>query len=283
MIKRYACLLFASLALAACSKGEPPAAALAETAGGRAAPQAEAATAGDQAAPRRYIAVRQHLTVETGTDELAAVWQAVQARCQEPVCELLGATLNQASDFGVPSAVVSVRIRPHAAPAFIASLGKQGKIVEQSIAREDKTDEVIDVEARQKNLAQLRDNLRKMLDTQNAKLADLLAVQKELAEAQAQLDAMAGRRLMLANQTDKVAIDINLQARRSVAERSVFAPLVEAWHNIGHRFMDNVANVLIFVASILPWILLLWLPLLWLRKRWKTWRASRHARKETQA
>ncbi|WP_051710814.1 DUF4349 domain-containing protein [Andreprevotia chitinilytica] len=280
--------LLALVLLTGCGKREEPQAALSAPAAAPSGAVAEKSAAADTAeaaanAPRRYIAVRQHLTIETEPEQLSTVWQAAQQRCVEPTCELLNATLNKADDYGVPTAQISVRLKPSAVAAYTTAISQNGKVIEQAISREDKTDEVIDVEARQKNIAQLRDNLRQMLNQQNAKLADLLAVQKELAEAQSQLDSMAGRRLALANQTDKVAVDIELRARRSVAERSVFAPLMQSWHEVGYRFMENVGNVLTFVASILPWLLLLWLPGWWLIKRWRNWRAKRRASKEKQA
>ncbi|GAA5786843.1 hypothetical protein GCM10007860_22840 [Chitiniphilus shinanonensis] len=260
--------LLLAAALVACGKKEEAPVAYGGNAVVSAAAEAtDAAGAAPQAAPKRHIAVRHALTVETAPDRLDAAWQAAQARCVEPTCELLSANLQRDSDYSPGVAQLSLRIAPGAVTGYLAALGQQGRVVSQSTEREDKTDEVIDTEARLKNLAQLRDNLRQMLDSHNAKLEELLAVQKELAATQAQLDAAAGQRLALANQTEKVRIDVELRAARSVAERSVLMPLADAWHDIGHNFMQSVAALLTFAAVALPWLLVLWLPLRWVLKR----------------
>ncbi|TJZ66135.1 DUF4349 domain-containing protein [Chitiniphilus eburneus] len=270
-MKRALALLLIAAALAACGKKEEMAGeAAVESYGGAAtaaAPAAEAGDAAQQVSPKRHIAVSHALTVETAPDHLDAAWQAAQQRCVEPQCELLSATLQRASDYTPGVAQLSLRIAPGAVAGYLAGLGREGRVVAQSTEREDKTDEVIDTEARLKNLAQLRDNLRQMLDSRNAKLEELLAVQKELAAAQAQLDAAAGLRLALANQTEKVKVDVELRAARSVAERSILTPLLDAWHDIGHDFIRSVAALLTVAAVLLPWLLVLWLPVRWWLKR----------------
>ena len=52
---------------------------------------------------------------------------------------------------------------PAALPAFLERLGGLGTIGRQSALAEDKTDELIDTEAKQKNTAEFRDNLRKLM------------------------------------------------------------------------------------------------------------------------
>ncbi|BCL74950.1 hypothetical protein JHS3_06860 [Jeongeupia sp. HS-3] len=258
-------LLLVVATLAGCGKKEE-ASSSADYAAAPSATATEAAKAGP-AVGKRHIAVSHALTVETSPEKLEAAWLQAQLRCVEPQCELLSTTLQREGTHTPGSARLSLRIAPGSFAGYLAGLGTQGSIVSQSTEREDKTDAVIDTEARLKNLTQLRDNLRQMLNNRNAKLEELLAVQKELAAAQTQLDAAAGLRLALANQTEKVRVDVELRAARSIAERSILVPLVDAWHDIGLNLTRSLAALLTFAAVLLPWLLVLWLPARWWLKR----------------
>jgi mRNA degradation ribonuclease J1/J2 len=65
-------------------------------------------------------------------------------------------------------------VPPQAFGALLAKLVALGTVVHHEASSEDKTDEVIDVEARAKNLAAFRDRLREMIGKSGAKLAELI-------------------------------------------------------------------------------------------------------------
>jgi N-acetylglucosamine kinase-like BadF-type ATPase len=48
-------------------------------------------------------------------------------------------------------------------------------------------------------------------------------------------------RKALANETDKVLVDISFRARKSVAETGAFAPVVEACYDAGHVLAESIA------------------------------------------
>ena len=59
---------------------------------------------------------------------------------------------------------------------------------------EDKTNQVVDTDARIKNLTSLRDRLRSMLDDKTAKFKDIIEVERELANTQSELDGLNSMR-----------------------------------------------------------------------------------------
>jgi len=103
-------------------------------------------------------------------------------------------------------------VPPAALPAFLDRLGGLGRVGRHSTTADDRTDEVIDTEAKQRNMAEFRDSLRRMLATPGARLKDLIEVERELTRVQSDLDSLATRRKTLANDTDKVRVAVSFGA-----------------------------------------------------------------------
>ncbi len=133
---------------------------------------------------------------------------------------------------------------------------------------EDKTNQVVDTDARIKNLTELRDRLRLMLTDKSAKFKDIIDVERELSNTQSQLDAMLSMRKILSQETDLVAVNINFSAAQGITEQGFFAPVARALKDAGRVMMESFGSVIIFVMSAIPW-LLIGIPILWLiRKYW---------------
>ena len=62
-------------------------------------------------------------------------------------------------------------------------------------------------------MAEFRDSLRKLMATPNARLKDLVEVERELTRVQSELDSLATRRKLLAGETEKVRVTVAFSAR----------------------------------------------------------------------
>lgn len=283
-IKRIAALAIV-LAITACSKMESGAelgapspqspavmrpATLAD--GKSAGPETKAANA----ATRRYLALSHHLKVEAEANAVQRVFDATMSHCEKLGCDILSANFTRQGRYASPSASLSVRVPPGAFDAFLSGLQKDVQVIQHQRESVDKTDAVIDAEARIKNMTELRDRLRGMLAARTANLKDALEVERELASTQAQLDTAAGLRKTLANQTDMVAVVIDFQSRQSVAEPSFFSPVTYAWNEAGRVFMISFGALITFTAGVLPWLLII-VPFFLLLRRF--WRARKSASK----
>ena len=242
------------------------------------APGAENQVAQDStvsgAEAQRFIALRHELTLETPANKLKAVYETLVKRCAPGDCELLGANYSRETEGMQPAASLEMRIAPKAAEGFIASLGQEAEVLAHNRSSQDRTDQVVDVEAQLKNLTQLRDQLRAMLAQRQGSLKDTLEVQRELANTQSRLDSMTGARKTLANETEKVAVAISLIAKRDPVSRQVLSPLKDAWNSVGEVMSSSLAYIITFIAAVLPW-LLIGLPLLWVaRWFWKRRRST---------
>jgi len=207
--------------------------------------------------------MRHNVLIETSETELLKAWESVREFCQTIRCEIIASSIRQKTYDSPPSATLSLRVAPEDAEQLFNQLGKVGKILEHKAQSEDKTSTVIDVEAKIKNLTELRDRLRQMLASSSGSLKDVLEVERELSRAQSELDSLQMRRKALANETEKVSVDISFRSRKSVAQTGTFAPIATAWHGAGHVLAESIASAITFVVAIVPW-LVLFIPTLWL-------------------
>jgi len=207
------------------------------------------------AAVKRYIAMRHSLTVETTAKEMQAAFDATVAHCAALKCQMLSANYNKETQYNPPSASLSVRVPPRSMAVFLSGLAKSGEVLQHHQDSEDKTDAVIDADARIKNLTDLRDRLRGMLKDKSAKFRDVIEIERELANTQAQLDSINGIRKVLAQETELVAVNIDFTAAQSITEKGFFAPVAQAFNNAGRVLMESFANVITFIMGALPWLL----------------------------
>jgi hypothetical protein len=236
-----------------------------------------AATAADQAqgAPlqQRFLAVRQELNVEVPPEQLADAWGKVRELCGTLQCELLSSSLLRETPQQPGNAMLEMRVAPADVDRLLGGLAGVAKVVSQNTTSEDKTAEVIDVEARIKNRIEFRDSLRLMLrDTVTKRtMADLLAIQRTLSDTQAELDAIATQRKVLEQQTSKQHIQVQFTPARTLVQggRS-YNPMMRALREAGSVLAESVGALITFLAAVLPWLLLVGLPLAWLvRLLWR--------------
>lgn len=232
------------------------------------AAKAPAATATDT--PQRHIAVRQFLFIESDPDKLQATHQAAVARCQPPACEMLESTYKGGTQYEVARATLKVRILPAQAAGYVAEATRDGEVVEQRTESEDKTDQVIDTDARLRNLNELRDRLRNLLKTSGAKLSEIIEIERELARVQGELESAQGQRKLLAAETERTTLILTWQGRRSLAESGTFATLKNAFTQSGRTLAESLAALVTFLVAILPWVLVLGAIVQGLRLWWRS-------------
>ena len=217
---------------------------------------------------RKYIALRHHLQIETAPENMQASFDAAIKHCETLNCQLLSANYNKQTPYSPPSASLSLRVPPKNVSVFLNGLAKNGEVMQHGRDSEDKTIQVLDADARIKNLTDLRDRLRLMLNDKTAKFKDIIDVERELANTQSQLDSIASVRKMLALETDLVAVNVDFTASQGITEQGFFAPVARAIKNAGQVMMESFGAVITFLVGAIPW-LLIGIPVIWLvRKYW---------------
>jgi len=270
--------------LAACGRGGPmsaetavlaqaPAAApAAEFAKRRAAPeqpQAERAAADGASETRRYVAVRHTLQIFTPADGVEAAWREATDACAAAGCEVLNAELERNDERRPATATLEARVPPQQLDAFLKRMSSLGRTGLNARTAEDKTDTVLDTEARLKNQTAFRDHLRVLMSTPGAKLKDLIEVERELVQVQSELDSLASQRKVLANETDKVHVSITFQAQPSVLETGMWEPVTDALRGAGHVVATSIGVLITAAVGLLPWVVALGLAGWGLRALWR--------------
>jgi hypothetical protein len=228
------------------------------------------------AAPR-FVAVRHNLEIIEAGSSLPKSIEAVVAFCGTIQCEVLSSAVTSETPLLSPSGNITARVAPQDLNKFLDFVEKQGKIAQHATDSQDKTAAVIDVEAKLKNQTDFRDSLRKMLTRPGVSVADLLQIQEKLAEAQAELDSESTRRKILANETEKVFVEIVFHEEQRTARRGSFYSVGEALREFGSVLGDSLAALIIAIAAIIPWLIAL-IPVLWfLIKRVRRFRERRRA------
>ena len=228
---------------------------------------------------QRFLAVRQELNVEVPQAQLADAWGQVRDLCATLRCELLSASLLRETPQQPGNAMLEMRVAPADVQRLLGTLAGVATIVSQNTLSEDKTAEVIDVEARTKNRTEFRDSLRLMLRDTTTKrtMSDLLEIQRTLSDTQAELDAMAAQRKVLEQQTSKQHIQIQFTPTRALVQGGTsYSPIGRALRDAGHVLGESMGALITFVAAVLPWLVLVVLPLGWmLRALWRRRRARK--------
>ena len=215
------------------------------------------------ASPQRYIAERHKLEIITPESDLQKSWESTVAYCGTIQCEIVSSSITTRIGDSMPSGVVSLRVAPADLKKLLVAVEKLGKIVQHTTEREDKTTLVIDTEAKIKNLTGFRDNLRTMLAKPAATVKDLVEIQKQLADTQSELDSETAQRKVLANETEKIAVEISFRVERPSGNAGGFSQIWNALRESGSILADSTASLITTIVAIIPWLVLI-LPAAWL-------------------
>ena len=236
-----------------------------------------ALTAGAPPEARRFIAVRHKLAVVSPESELPRNWDAVSQFCRTIRCEVVSSSIVTRTQQSSPSGAMVLRVVPDDFPKLLSQVEKQGNIVEHTTLSEDKTTQVVDTEARLKNLTAYRDSLRAMLGRPGLNIKDSVEIQEKLTDVQSDLDGETAKRKILANETEKVTVEIEFRVQDAGSRRRSFAPLWSALGEAGETLAESLGSVVTFVVFITPWILLFIVIWWFLRRLWHKRRARKAA------
>jgi DNA repair ATPase RecN len=213
------------------------------------------------ASSERFIAEQHTVQIVSSKSSLQKSWQSALDYCSSRIYSANATT--------PPSGEINLRVVPDDFGKLMARLGELGKITEHSTQREDKTNSVIDTDAQLKNLITFRESLRAMLLKSSARVSDLVEIQKQLSETQAQIDSSTLQQKALANEVEKIAVDISFRVETISSGISGLGQIARAFREAGTVLADSIANLITTVFFLLPWVIL-GVPVIWFSV--KLWR-----------
>jgi len=228
--------------------------------------------------PQRYVAESHKLEIISPESQLASAWQAVVSFCGTIQCEIVNSSITNRTRDAIPSGTITLRVAPDDLSKLFAFVEKQGITAQHTTERQDKTTAVVDTEAKIKNLTSFRDSLRAM-QAKPSSVKDSIDIQQQLTDVQSQLDSETAARKILANETEKVAVEIVFRVDRPAGAARGFAQIAEALRDSGDVLADSTASLITFIVSVIPWLILI-VPGYWLlAKAWRKIRAKRTSAK----
>jgi hypothetical protein len=237
-----------------------------------------AATRAQQPTAGRHIAVTHGFVLRLASGEIEATQQKHLAECVRLGCSVMSTRLDRANEDRV-SARSSVRIAPDrygALAAFIAA--PPAKVISHSEIAEDNTIAVLDVDKRLESKSALRERLGAMLRDPSAKtVAELVAIEKELAQVQSEIETATAQREYLRTITETVRVDMSYSGTAVVVGGTDFSPVKRAIDGIGQTFAASIGSLIWFLAAAAPWLPLMAFAAWFIRRRVRRWKAERAA------
>lgn len=224
--------------------------------------------------PVSYLAYRYDYTVRLPGEGLAGLHGAHVAACEAAglnQCQVIHASTQNA---GTENARANLRLR--AAPAWIARFreglseeleGAGGSVISEQTGVEDLTTQIVDGEARLRARITLRDRLQTMLEQREARLEELIQVERELARVQSDIESRESLIAALRLRVSMSELSVTYHPQLTPASRSNFDPVREAIESMSRTFAESLATLISFMAALLPWLVLI-LPGAWLIRRW---------------
>ncbi len=234
-----------------------------------------------QAISQRFLAIRHDMQIEAPAAELAGLWESVKTTCERLDCQVEASALQRETPRTAATAYLTMRVNPRDFAALTGALGS-AKVLNHQTASEDKTSEVVDVEARIKNRSDYRDSLRELLREKGVKrtLSDLMEIRDTLSNVQAEIDAAQTQRKLLERETAKQFVQMRFQPQQVIIS-GTYSPWMQTWKQSWSTMTYSAQALIVTAAGALPWLLVLGLVIGWplarLCKKWGRKRAAAQA------
>ena len=234
------------------------------------APPPPAAVAGEQSKAEAFLAYEHEVRVDLGDNSIGTHVDAVREACTTErfgACSLLSV---QQSAGNYPRGEIVVRIVPSGVEPLVKLASEGGTIGNRATHAEDLADAVADNAHRRELLTNQRARLEGFQARKDLAVADMLALSKELADLEVQLDAAAKESAQQRRRIETNRLTIGFTVPNAQADTSRIG---SALKNLWNSFDEGVADALEYLGYGLPF-LALGLPLL-LVLRWLWRRATR--------
>lgn len=233
---------------------------------------------GNSSSAERRLAITHRYTLRVPSAETEAIQQKHMAECAKLGCSILSTSIDRSNE-GRINARASVRIKPESFDAFAAVLtAPPAQVTMHAQSVEDIAVPILDAERRLDAKIVLRDRLSGMLRDQTVKTAaDLITIEKELAQAQSDIEAITAQRDALRTRTDTIRVEISYVGAASLVGGADFTPIYQAIRTINQTAVNSVSWLISLVAAIVPWlpvIALVWWAVRLGMRRWKSRRLS---------
>ncbi|MEQ8174587.1 MAG: DUF4349 domain-containing protein [Syntrophomonadaceae bacterium] len=156
-------------------------------------------------------------------------------------------------------ASLTLKVPANKAPEMISFLEKSGKVLEQSKASTDVSDEYYDTDARLKVMVKEEERLLNLLETRAATIQDLLAVEKEIARVRGEREALQARMNRLNNMVDYTTFAVSLEENKAAlqAPKGTLGKAGQGFVSSLNQLVKLLNGLFIVLITILPFLIVL--------------------------
>lgn len=148
--------------------------------------------------------------------------------------------------------VLRLRVPKDNLDATLAAFKALGTVEQQSITAEEVSDQLVDLEARLRNLRKSEESLLKIME-RSGSIPDILEVSRELNTVRASIEQIDAQLKSLQNRVAYSTIELRLTPAN--APQSPQAPLVETLGNTWQNAADSVGQLTVGLLKIGLWLL----------------------------
>jgi hypothetical protein len=226
--------------------------------------------------PGQRLAISHRFTLRLPSREVEPLQQKHLAECARLRCTVLNTYVDCSSE-GRITASSSVRIAPDAYGILAALIAAPpAEVISHSQTSEDKTIPLLDLEKRLDGKSALRDRLTALLSDPSAKTAaELVAIEKELAQVQGDIEAATAQRDYLRTITETVRVDITYRGQPALIRGVDLTPITSALDGSGRTIVQSVAYLISFLVALVPWLPLIAFVVWLVRRLTRYWRARK--------
>jgi hypothetical protein len=175
------------------------------------------------------------------------------------ICQVVASDLERRGRDTI-TASLSMRASPSWLAGFRNGLAKEatgvgGRITQANATSEDLSRQVVDTQAEIRAKTALRDRLQSILDNRPAKVSDLLEVETNLANVQADLDKTQSEMAMMRQRLDSSAITINYASAAGLGSDGAWAPVASAFSRFTSIIAQTLGVMITVIAVLAPWAL----------------------------
>jgi hypothetical protein len=175
--------------------------------------------------------------------------------------DILGLQDDKPENGSRQTASIQIRVPQENLEPTLDALAKLGSIQRRKISAEDVTNQLVDIQARLRNLRQTEASLLQIMK-RSGSVGDVLKVAKELSDVRQSIEQIDAQFKNLANRVDYSVITLQLQAAISTttAQPPLGLQVRDTWNNATHSMGELTTGLLrlgIWLIAYSPYLLLL--------------------------
>jgi hypothetical protein len=222
-----------------------------------------------QRAADNTLAYEHEVSLQVDRGQISRRVDAMRAACfadTKSACTILEASVNDAESYA--NGQIKMRLAPTGVDALVNAASVDAQVTARKTSAEDLAQPLADVARQVSMLNSYRDRLMVLLTRKDLNATDLIALSKELATTQVQIEALASQNMQLHRRldTDLLTIVWHIPAAQA---RSAASPVRDALREFGANFRAAIGNVIEFLAQLVPWLVVGLPSLVLLRMFWR--------------